>query len=108
MKYDASRLASPKRAPTRSRTRSNTGRCETVATRPAISAKITMPITPSATAHGCGHDVPDVEEAADRGQDAERDAQELLHPPCALTKRLSSRADLASLGSCLATSLKSA
>src|SRR5438045_3073023 len=58
--------------------------------------------------HGGGDDVPDVEEAADRGQDAERDAEKLLHPPCALTKRLSSRADLASFGSCLATSLKSA
>ena len=51
MKNDASRLARPNRGPSRSRTRSNTGRPDTAATRPHISAYTMMPTTPTSTTH---------------------------------------------------------
>ena len=65
-------------------------RLVTLATRPAISAYTMMPTTPSSTAHasdmpnrapgrGVGHDVADVDEPAHGGEDAEGDAEDLLH-----------------------------
>ena len=84
------RLTSPMRGPSRSRTRSNVARPLTAATRPDISAKTQMPSTP--TMHdprqrqteassdlGVGDQVADVDEPADRGEDAERDCEDLLH-----------------------------
>src|SRR4051812_23793117 len=49
MKKEARRLTSPMPGPRRSRTRSNTARPDTDATRPAISAYTTMPTTPTGT-----------------------------------------------------------
>src|SRR3954465_2333363 len=51
MKNDAPRLAKAQRAPRRSRTTSNTGRFDIVATRPDISAKTTIPMTPMPPPH---------------------------------------------------------
>src|SRR4051794_10221226 len=51
MKNDATRLAAPKRGPSRSRTRSKTGRPAMAATRPHISAYTMMPATPTTTTH---------------------------------------------------------
>ena len=90
MKNEASRLAAPKRGPRRSRTRSNTGRWQTAATRPLISAYTTMPITPTTTTHarlmpeagaglGVGDEVAHVDEPADGGEDAEEHAEDALH-----------------------------
>ena len=65
---------------------SNVARPLTAATRPDICANRQMPTTPTSTTqasdmpearadHGVGHEVADVDEAADRGEDAERDGE---------------------------------
>ena len=87
---EATSVPSPALKPTRSRTRSNTGRFEIAATRPHISEYTMIPMTPidddpeELKAEGRAglrveDEVADVDEAADRGEDPERDLQELLH-----------------------------
>ena len=51
MKNEAPRLMAAARGPSRSRTRSNTARPVTAATRPAMSAKTQMPTIPTRTTH---------------------------------------------------------
>lgn len=52
-RYEATRLTRAIRAPSRSRTRSNTARPVTAAIRPAISAYAQMAITPSSSTQAC-------------------------------------------------------
>ena len=82
----------PAARPSRSRMISNVARPLTAATRPDIWANMQMPDdaddhhprqrqTEPGADDRVGDQVTDVEEAPDRGQHAEREAEDLLHPP---------------------------